>query len=123
MDSNKIIRVSAKIGSGIAELENAIEKRIQTLFKSMKSRFLLSERQYNIISELNNQLKSIEKKNTNRIQYELISYHIKEMLEMISQLTGKSIEKKIIDKIFSSNIIIFASIIPPFFTFSNLSYF
>ena len=96
------MQVSAKTGLGISSLLKIIDEKIQSTFKSMKSQFLLSERQHNIISELNVKLKSIENKNANRIQYELVSHHIKEMLEMISQLTGKSVEKKVMDNIFSS---------------------
>ena len=102
MQNVEIIKISAKQKIGISELENKIETKIQKLFEKLNSPYLLNQRQQSLILELNIKFKYIAKKCTNRIQYELIGVHIREVLEMITELTGKNINERVIDNIFSN---------------------
>lgn len=95
------VSVSAQRNAGLDVLNELLTDCIQKLFSRYQSPYLLNERQYNLIEQLNIKIKSIEKNYSDRIQYELLAYHVREMLEMICQLTGKNIHEKMLDKIFS----------------------
>jgi tRNA modification GTPase len=101
LEKNEIIKVSATSNEGISFLESVIEKRIQIIFEKLNSPFLLNQRQYNLIVELDKKLDFIVENYMNQIQYELIAYHLKEMLEKLSDLTGKNVTENVLDRIFS----------------------
>lgn len=103
--NNKIkpsISVSAKNNTGIEELKVMIEDKRKKLFDSAQSPFLLNQRQHNLLIELCLKLNDLEKNTENNIEYELVSYRLKDMLELTSQITGKTVNKKMLDTIFSS---------------------
>jgi tRNA modification GTPase len=92
--------VSAKTKQGLDELEFAIAEKIQKLFNQLNSPYILNQRQYQLISEIEHKLESIECNNQDGIQYELIAYHLKEALERLSDLTGRNVTEKVLDKVF-----------------------
>lgn len=94
-------QVSAKNNTGLDNLENLIEEKIQQLFTDLDSAFLLNKRQYSSILELVKGLEFIKKEFLGSMEYELIAHHIKSMLDKISDLTGKNVNEKMLDKIFS----------------------
>jgi tRNA modification GTPase len=98
---SETVKVSAVKKRGIELLESIIENKIQKLFSKLKSPFLLNQRQFNLISELEQNLEFIENNNKNVIQYELIAYHIKEMLEKLSELTGRNVTERVLDRVFN----------------------
>jgi len=94
--------VSGKEKMGIDVLEQAINKKIANLFEYAQAPFLLNKRHHNVIFQLNQKLKTIVQECTNSIQYELVAYQLKEMLELVAQLTGKTISERIMDNVFKS---------------------
>lgn len=101
-DDVKFIKVSAKEKLGIDVLEATIKQKIEKTFESLNSPFLLNQRQFNLIVQLEQKMDFIVKSMSGGIQYELIAYHLKEMLENLSELTGKNVTEKILDNIFDS---------------------
>ena len=95
------ITVSAQQMLGITELEALLGSIIQRQCATLQSPFLLNQRQYNAITEIALQLKFIEESFLNCVQYELVAYHVKSLLEKISSLTGKHISEEILDTVFS----------------------
>lgn len=100
-DYSEVIKVSAIEKKGIDVLESVIESKIQELFSKLQSPFLLNQRQYNLVVELEQKLEFIVNKYSDKIQYELIAYHLKGMLEKLSELTGRSVSEKVLDRVFS----------------------
>ena len=98
---SEVIEVSAIEKKGINFLESVIENKIQELFSKLQSPFLLNQRQYNLIVELEQKLEFIVNKYSDKIQYELIAYHLKDMLEKLSELTGRNVSEKVLDRVFS----------------------
>lgn len=95
------ISVSSSLGTGMVELERIIEKKIQELLARSDAPFLLNQRQFHVVATLDQQLEQIMlslKKPV--IQYELISYHLREALELLCELTGKSISEAGMDMVF-----------------------
>lgn len=99
-DIKNKIKVSSANNLNIDKLENLIESKISQIFESIDSPFLLNQRQYNIILGLEIKLKNILDMLNDNIQYELVSYNIKDALEDLTQLTGKSISEAGLDTVF-----------------------
>ncbi|MFA5074650.1 MAG: tRNA uridine-5-carboxymethylaminomethyl(34) synthesis GTPase MnmE [Candidatus Babeliales bacterium] len=100
LTNKKFIKISALNKTGISDLESEIEIKIQDLFAKLQSPFLLNQRQHNLILELESKLKFIENSFAKNIEYELIAYHLKDILERLSELTGKNVTEKVLDRVF-----------------------
>ncbi|MBU4270109.1 tRNA uridine-5-carboxymethylaminomethyl(34) synthesis GTPase MnmE, partial [Candidatus Dependentiae bacterium] len=76
------------------------ENKIQKLFANLDSPFLLNKRQFNLIIELIQGFDFIKSNLIENFEYEIISHHIRHMLEKILELTGRNVNEKLLDKIF-----------------------
>lgn len=77
-----------------------IQKKIDFILETADSPFLLNKRQFNLVVGLELILKDILKLLGQNGQPEIISYHIKYSLEYITELTGRSISERALDKVF-----------------------
>jgi len=96
------IMTSAKNKQGVEKLEDCVQRKIQQMFENLNSPYLLNQRQFNLITQLEQKMKFIVSSIEDDIQYELMACHLKEMLENLSELTGKNVTEKVLDKIFDS---------------------
>ncbi len=92
--------VSAQTGAGVQELMLAIQEHAQKLFAQGQSNFLLNQRQFNLLTEIQLELESIAKSFTDGVHYELLAYRVKDLVQAISQLTGKNITEQVLDTVF-----------------------
>ncbi len=90
--------VSTKTSQNIPELNQIIEQKISLLLKD-DSPFLLNQRQFNLLIDLEKKLHEI-KNMLSKPEYEILSIHINEALQSISELSGKNISEKGMDTIF-----------------------
>lgn len=95
------ITVSTTKKTGIIELESAIKHKIDQLFSLQQTTFVLSQRQFNCLDEIEQKLLYIASSLANQIQYELVAYELKDLLEKVCQLTGKHISEEVLDVVFS----------------------
>ncbi len=95
------LAVSAHLGTGINELESSLAKTITTLFEKCNTPYLLNQRQYSILTEIEANLKFIANSYSNSIEYEIVAYHLRDVLAKVSELTGKAISESILDTVFS----------------------
>lgn len=98
--SGEKIAVSSATKQNIIELEHLIQQRISALFAAAESPFLLNQRQFNVMLNLEKKLHAVLPMLNDVIAYELVSVHLKEALECISELTGKSVTELGMDKVF-----------------------
>ncbi len=98
--NTKFLAVSGKNKIGLDLLEAEIEKMVQKMFKEFKSPFLLNKRQISTLVELIGDLEFIKQSFLQSLEYELIAHHIKNILGKLTELTGKNINEKLLDKIF-----------------------
>jgi tRNA modification GTPase len=92
---------SALMGAGLEELESEVQKKIETLFATEDSPFLLNTRQQIIVQALDKKIKnSLNFFSMGRVPYELLAYHLEDALAAMADLTGKSISEAAMDKIF-----------------------
>lgn len=94
------LQVSNIQNHGTRALEAALEEKIKNLVQQSESPFLINKRHYTILLTLESLLMHIIDMLQGDIQYELVSYHLREALEHISQLTGKSVSEAAMDMVF-----------------------
>jgi len=92
--------VSSKNRLGIQVLENSIEQKKNNLFSLLESPFLLNERQYKVLTEIEQSLKNIANNHSVCVQYELVAYQIKDLLDKVSELTGRNVTEQLLDTVF-----------------------
>ena len=102
-----VIYISAKNKTGIDNLLNKIEIKIQEIFSQMKSPFLINTRQFELLSETERILKTIQtglvkQKFNDNLEYELISHHLRDSLEALSELTGNNVSELVMNSVFKS---------------------
>ena len=93
------LEVSAHNNQGIYLVEQYIEKKIAALFSDLESPFLLNKRQYNLLLHVERKLNELIPLLANP-EYEIVSYHLNEILAHLSELTGKSISEAGMDAVF-----------------------
>lgn len=95
-----IIHVSAKIHNGINDVYTAIKNKIQHLYTQHTMPFLLNKRQYAILQEVHKKLHFIIDNYIYTLEYELMAYNVRLILEDLSELTGKNVTEMVLDKVF-----------------------
>ncbi len=81
-------------------LEKRLEGAVLALFNGIESPFLLNQRQFNLLLGLEKKLITIQSMLCGHIEYELISYDLKDAIALLSELTGKSISEQGMDAVF-----------------------
>jgi tRNA modification GTPase len=100
-NNDSFLYCSAKTGFGITAIKDVVQQKIEIVCNHKSTPFLLNTRQNELIQCIDNQLALVEtilEKKT--IAYELVAYHLEEIITLLSQLTGKSISEASMDKIF-----------------------
>jgi tRNA modification GTPase len=100
-DKLPLIHVSTHTSLGLADTEQAITQKINELFNFQQTNFVLTQRQFNLMSEIEKKLLYIEKSLTDEVHYELVSYELKDLLEKVYELTGKHVSEEILNTVFS----------------------
>jgi len=93
------IPVSTKSGMGLTNLENLIQTKINQILAQDTAPFLLNQRQFNVLTSVSAMCHEIIKKLTYP-EFELISLHLNEALQVLSNLSGKTITEASFETIF-----------------------
>ena len=101
-ENHQPIEISSTKKINLNLVENEIQKKIDNLFSSIESPFLLNKRQYNLIIGLEKKLKVIVDMLHGQTEYELVSYHLKEALEYFAEFSGKTVSEQTLDAVFKS---------------------
>lgn len=99
LPAKQVLAVSSQSAQDIRELEQIIETAVENLFITHESPFLLTKRQGSLILALEKKLEGILGLFPNPA-YELLSYHLKDVLELLTELTGKTISEQGMDAVF-----------------------
>lgn len=97
-----LVRVSAEKLIGIDILFDIVQQKVKNMMETSFSCFLLNQRQARLISEISEKLDFIVKDLLDTLEYELIAYKIKEILELMSELTGRDVGERVLDSVFSN---------------------
>ncbi len=96
------IHITTKNNAHNQTIEEAIEQKIATLLNAIASPFLLNQRHFNLLLTLEQKCNGILPMLEGNIAYELLSIHLQEATESLSELTGKSISEMAMDQVFRS---------------------
>ena len=92
---------SSTAKNSIQSIESVIQTKIDSLFASIGSPFLLNQRHYNNLLTLETKLTStLAMLDGHKTSYELVSYHLQDALATLSELTGKTISEAGMDAVF-----------------------
>ena len=95
--------VSAKTGDGIENLKNSIKRSLCVSENISDTVFLITQRQYdvtnNCINALNQTLRLLE---NSPVGFELLSVEIREALDAVDRILGKTTSEDILNNIFSN---------------------
>jgi tRNA modification GTPase len=97
---NSGIEISVHDAQSSHNLERELVKKIKALFYSAESPFLLNQRHYTVLLKLEQKLRDIKEMIEPPVQYELVSYHLKDSLENLTELSGKTISEQGMDAVF-----------------------
>jgi len=99
-DFQNSLSLSSITGHNCDALEQALEAKITHLLQKSDSPFLINKRHYGILLTLETAILNIITMLQSDIQYEIVSHHLREALEQLSQLTGKSVSEAAMDMVF-----------------------
>lgn len=94
------IAVSTITRQHIELLEQTIDEQLRLLFGQAASPFLLNQRHFNLLTNLEQTLEKIIGMLVAPIDYTLVAYEIKEATAHLAQLTGKTISEDAMNAIF-----------------------
>ena len=94
-----IIKISTQTKSGIEKLEIEIQNKIDLILSQDTAPFLLNQRQFKVLTSVSQMSEDIIKMLSNP-EFELISLHLNEALQLLSNLSGKTITESSMDMIF-----------------------
>jgi tRNA modification GTPase len=97
-----VIKISSEQKQGIAELLTILEQSVNNRVQHAATPFLLNQRHAGIIQNLAASLQGIDEHLMPVIQYELVAYSLRDMLQALAQLTGKNLNESVLDHIFMS---------------------
>jgi tRNA modification GTPase len=95
-----IASVSTKTDEGVTALHQTISDTIDELVAKTDSPFLLNKRHMTLLTSFENKLLTVSSLLQGTIEYELVAYHLKDALSVLTELTGKSVSEKAMDMIF-----------------------
>lgn len=95
------IQVSVHNKDSVSYLEQMLEQKIEhNFFNNVESPFLLNQRHYTLLLSLEKDLQMVQSLLKEPIAYELVSHHLKEAVEKVSELSGKTITEQSMDAVF-----------------------
>lgn len=102
LSSQVIIETSVENMSSIHRLHDEIRKKVNALFSTIESPFLLNQRHYNLLLEVEKKLHDMKILCKKPIPYELLSCHLSEALQSLTELTGKTISEQSMNEVFKN---------------------
>ena len=98
-NSEEIVAISVKNGTGIDELRNSIMKKLDNITNELN--FVKSARELEILKRIENHLKEAKNTLKSNLGIDLVSIDSCSALEALNELTGESINEDIINEIFT----------------------
>ena len=95
-----VVSISTKTCEGIELLHQTITGIVNELVEKTDSPFLLNKRHMTLLTSFENKLLVVSSFLQGTIEYELVAYHLKDALSVLTELTGKSVSEKAMDMIF-----------------------
>ena len=102
LSGHHVVQVSALQKKNIKKLYEEIQNKVSSVVGKDDTQFVLNKRQFDLLLQFQNYLEPVVENSQRSIDYELLSFHLKESLELLSEVTGKTVTEKAFDKVFQS---------------------
>lgn len=100
LTQDQVISVAAGQLINIDQLRARIDEKINQLLQVQDMPCLLNKRQYNLLFALDQSLEKIEQRLAVRVDYELLAVALRDAIEQLCELTGKTVSEQALDAIF-----------------------
>ncbi len=100
LTQDQVISVAAGQLINIDQLRARIDEKINQLLQVQDMPCLLNKRQYNLLFALDQSLEKIEQRIAVRVDYELLAVALRDAIEQLCELTGKTVSEQALDAIF-----------------------
>ncbi len=101
INTDNVIRISAKTGEGIEDLENKIEEMFNLKKLDTENEFIITNiRHKDLLNKARNGLKQAKETILNGLPIDMISINIKTAIESLGEILGESISEDVLNKIF-----------------------
>ncbi|HSW75944.1 MAG TPA: tRNA uridine-5-carboxymethylaminomethyl(34) synthesis GTPase MnmE [Candidatus Saccharimonadales bacterium] len=96
------VQISAKENMHAQTVFHTIAKKVDVLKGSDTIICLLNNRQHDLLIKFLEHIKQIMPMLQKSVDYELVSYHLKESLILLSEMTGRTVSEAVLNKVFQS---------------------
>ena len=96
------ITISALENIGIDQLEAVVKKKLESLCDTAKAPFILNARQRPLVRYALEIFQDIRTKIVDGVDYEIVAPMVRSVVAHLSGLTGKDIDRRVINEIFKS---------------------
>lgn len=96
------VTISAQHGTGLSTLETVISTKLNSLCAAGTAPFMLNDRQRPLVAHAIAAFADIRTKIADGVDYEMIAPLVRKLVEHLSGLTGKDVDRRVIDEIFKS---------------------
>ena len=101
LENPNIVRISAKTGEGIVELEEKIEEIFNLKKLETENEFIVTNiRHKDLLNKARNGLKQAKETVENGLPIDMISINIKTAIESLGEILGESVSEGVLNKIF-----------------------
>lgn len=101
LENPNIVRISAKTGEGIKELEEKIEEMFNLKKLETENEFIVTNiRHKDLLNKARNGLKQAKETVKNGLPIDMISINIKTTIESLGEILGESVSEDVLNKIF-----------------------
>ena len=101
LDNSNIVRISAKTGEGIKELEEKIEEMFNLKKLETENEFIVTNiRHKDLLHKAKNGLKQAKETVINGLPIDMISINIKTAIGSLGEILGESVSEDVLNKIF-----------------------
>jgi tRNA modification GTPase len=98
---NEFLQASCVKQASIASIVEAIQNKVKQLFNSLNAPYLINQRHYNLLIQLEKSLINIKPLlETQNRAYELIAYHLNDAIAQCAQIVGKSVSELALNAVF-----------------------
>jgi tRNA modification GTPase len=102
LSDRETIKISAQQKENIQHVYAAVQERARVVMGSDDTPFVLNRRQYDLLLQFHHYLNDYLKRSARTFDYELLAFHLKESLELLSEVSGKTVSEQVLDRVFQS---------------------
>ena len=96
------IETSVHDKASLDRLHDELREKINLLYVSIEAPFLLNQRHYTLLLEVEKKLNELTRLCKKPVRYELLACHLNDALQSLTALTGKTISEQSMDEVFKS---------------------